>query len=611
MKVPYKCLLFSILTSINCFSAALPDESSVYIKEQLSRIEKAEPNEKIGLLNKMLAYTEEHSSYGDQLRILDKIIEYYNEQTSRKVQFLMKALAISEYLKNIEDIKKYTDLIRSAYIQLKDYSNALKYAEYNHSQFGREINEASLLSLNNVGIVLFCLRDYDKALETFRRCNDLNQQINSLKITNAYLINSSKVYFEVKQYQEAIKLLKEALTINDGYNDRETYIYRELASNYYELGEIHQSYKYANIGLITSKELSDFHRFELFKILSNVYLQKNDLKNYSYYINKYFNYRLNEDSLKTARLIELVDIDYVNQQNTLKINDLTENITREKFNNRLLLTGIFSLLIFLGLIVYFYYVLKRKRRQIELKNSEIEHLNATLELKVIERTEELSLANEELIRKNFEITEALFKGQTMERKRVAAELHDNLGSTLSALKWRLEALSPSNLNPKEKQIYDSIKLMMNNAYIDVRNLSHNLLPIEFEKEGLIGGLNKIISGLNESGRIHFQLRESGNLKEIDPKVAFELYSISLEVINNILKHSGATAGIVDLSFENNFIMLKIEDNGVGFHENHTVGRGLAQIKERVKSINGELVIINCQGLKFEITIPSLLHFPAV
>lgn len=611
MKVPYRLLLLFILISINCFSATLPDEPSAYIKEQFSLIEKADLIEKIGLLNKTLAYTEDHSSYWDQLHVLDKIIEYYNDQTSRKVQFLMKALAISEYLKNTEYIKKYTNLIRSAYIQLKDYPNALKYAEYNYSQFGGEISEGSLLSLNNIGIVFFCLRDYNKALEVFRKCKDINLHINSPKITNSYLINSSKVYSEVKKHLEAVELLKEALKINDGYNNRETFIYQELAANYYQLGQIQLAYQYAHAGLDASGELDDVHKLELFKILSDVYLQKNDLKNYSHYINKYFNYRLNEDSLKTARLIELVDIDYINQHNTLKINDLTQNITREKFNNRLLLTGVFSLLIILGLIVYFYYVLKRKRRQIELKNSEIEHLNTTLELKVIERTEELSLANEELIRKNFEITEALFKGQTMERKRVAAELHDNLGSTLSALKWRLEALSPSSLSSKEKQIYDSIKLMMNNAYTDVRNISHNLLPIEFEKEGLVGGLNKIISGLNESGRIHFQLRESGNLKEMDPKMAFELYSISLEIINNILKHSGATAGIIDLSTGNNFITLKIKDNGIGLHKNHLVGRGLVQIKERVKSINGKLEIFNHQGLKFEITIPSLLHFPAV
>lgn len=118
---------------------------------------------------------------------------------------------------------------------------------------------------------------------------------------------------------------------------------------------------------------------------------------------------------------------------------------------------------------------------------------------------ELQVANDELIMKNQEILEALTKGQTIERKRVALELHDNLGSTLSALKWRLETINGDNLNEKERKVYAGIVDMMKNAYAEVRLISHNMLPVELEERGLFEALNKFINDINISDKLNIKL----------------------------------------------------------------------------------------------------------
>ena len=270
--------------------------------------------------------------------------------------------------------------------------------------------------------------------------------------------------------------------------------------------------------------------------------------------------------------------------------------------NRLLIIGVIIAVTAMLATLFFYYAIKRKNIFIEYQKVEIQDLNQNLEQKIKARTEELSEANKELIKKNFEITEALFKGQTIERKRVAAELHDNLGSTLSAIKWRLGALDEGNLNLKEQEIYQGIKAMMANAYDDVRNISHNLMPAEFEKYGIEGALRKVIKEINENGKIKFTYHTEGDLCKIDKKIGLELYSIAMELITNILKHSNANSGSVTLFKINGIINLTISDNGIGIKNLNKNGNGLGNIKNRINTLKGNIEIFESKSYSTNINL---------
>lgn len=192
-----------------------------------------------------------------------------------------------------------------------------------------------------------------------------------------------------------------------------------------------------------------------------------------------------------------------------------------------------------------------------------------------------------LLRKNAELEAALLEGQTTERKRVAADLHDNLSSMLTAVRWNLMGLNKNNLSERERNLYDEVLTMTTSAHDQVRLISHNLLPEELEKEGLTRALERLVNKLNRSGTIHFNLTITHLAERLSKKTEFELYSIILELTHNVIKHSGATETEISLIRQDERIRLVFSDNGKGLAENRQSGMGIQNVESRVKSLNGK------------------------
>ena len=203
--------------------------------------------------------------------------------------------------------------------------------------------------------------------------------------------------------------------------------------------------------------------------------------------------------------------------------------------------------------------------------------------------------NRNLSRKNKEISEAMLMGQSTERKRVAADLHDNLGSTLSSIKWSLEAIDKSKMGSDELAVHQNLNQMLDNAYNEVRLLSHNLLPEEFEKQGLVAALQYFTRKINQNKSIQFDLEIDENIGHLGKKIEFELYSICLELANNIIKHSKANKARIILERIESELVMQISDNGQGLFENNSDGKGLKNVRARVDSLGGTWEMKNMEG----------------
>ncbi len=277
-----------------------------------------------------------------------------------------------------------------------------------------------------------------------------------------------------------------------------------------------------------------------------------------------------------------------------------------------LMGGLLMLLVFSGILYWRNGLIRKQRAQIEL-------LNVGLEDKVRQRTAELEQANEQLRAKNREIEEALLRGQTLERKRVAADLHDNLGGLLSAIRMSLSALKPDNLNKREQQVYKNLLNMTKEAYAEVRHLSHNLQPDELEKEGLSQALNRLFDKLNQTQLVRFVV-EMDELPRLDKGVEFNLYSICLELCTNILKHSGATEATIQFRRLAGELNMVVRDNGRGLSNNASAtveadasmmaGMGLRNIRARTEAMKGRLEIYSGhnEGTTFFFILPLTATF---
>ncbi|WP_342087711.1 tetratricopeptide repeat-containing sensor histidine kinase [Dyadobacter sp. OTU695] len=195
--------------------------------------------------------------------------------------------------------------------------------------------------------------------------------------------------------------------------------------------------------------------------------------------------------------------------------------------------------------------------------------------------------NRELERKNAEIKAALFKGQTIERKRVALELHDNLSGLLSAVNMSVQSLNPQSLTVPEQSVYQNVKHLIQNAYAEVRNISHNILPAELEKEGLSVALKKLIDRLNQNLPLEFSLNIAGLNERLPAEIEYNLYSIAFELVNNVVKHAQADFVAIHLTRTDVGVDLSVTDNGIGLGQHDPKqGVGLQNIRTRLEALGG-------------------------
>ncbi|MBA4852841.1 sensor histidine kinase [Emticicia sp. BO119] len=205
--------------------------------------------------------------------------------------------------------------------------------------------------------------------------------------------------------------------------------------------------------------------------------------------------------------------------------------------------------------------------------------------------------NRQLRKKNQEIQEALLKGQTTERKRMASELHDNISNKILGVKMRVELLENENFTEKERKNYDSTLRFINEVYSDVRLVSHNLLPEDLEKYGLIVAVENLVKMLNLIDRTRFDTKIQSKQLSLSPRSEYEIYSTILELVNNILKHAQAKNAIISILKEEKLLKISVKDNGIGFnnHLNNMNTLGLKNIHSRIESLRGSVKIMSDGG----------------
>lgn len=187
----------------------------------------------------------------------------------------------------------------------------------------------------------------------------------------------------------------------------------------------------------------------------------------------------------------------------------------------------------------------------------------------------LSIANQQL---NF--SRQLLQVQEAEQKRIAEDLHDELGGNLAAIKMNLQSLEANNEN------LGNIIRLIDTASTNARNIAHNLMPPEFEKTTMEELLQNFFNKLNREGRICFNFYKTGTNGHFDKHDELIIYRIILELTNNIIKHSQAAEATVQLINYDTYLEIMAEDNGRGFNNKDAEGIGLKNILSRVNFLQG-------------------------
>ena len=149
-----------------------------------------------------------------------------------------------------------------------------------------------------------------------------------------------------------------------------------------------------------------------------------------------------------------------------------------------------------------------------------------------------------------------------------------------------------------------ILMLLDDLYVKVRDISHQVYPAFLITDGLIVALDDYIKIINKDNKIVFTF--FGKEPEIEAPKLLNIFRIIQELLNNAIKHAEATEIEVELLFNKEEIFVRVQDNGIGFEQNNDFsGIGLKNIKNRIYAIKGQIECISETGTTFLITIQNI------
>lgn len=185
--------------------------------------------------------------------------------------------------------------------------------------------------------------------------------------------------------------------------------------------------------------------------------------------------------------------------------------------------------------------------------------------------------------------------QEEERKRIAQDMHDELGAVLSITRMHLlQAERKFGVNDEQLlSELQNIRSLTENSLENMRRISHRLMPPQLEQFGFVKTLESVCCQLNETGTIEAIFVPDDNISGLikDQLVLLTLYRICMELINNTIKHSQGTALRLELKLSEKKLLLHYSDNGIGINQvNQREGSGMNNLVDRVRFLGGEYVI---------------------
>jgi signal transduction histidine kinase len=225
---------------------------------------------------------------------------------------------------------------------------------------------------------------------------------------------------------------------------------------------------------------------------------------------------------------------------------------------------------------------------------------------------QLIIDKEQLIQKQLvlekDTQEQYILAQEEERGRLASDLHDDLGGTISSIKLQVSNWQENNISVSPTQLGELLAIV-DKANLDLRAISHDLTPKNFDQLNLFDNLKKRIQEVNREQETQFSLLVPEVVPIIEKTASIHIYRIVNECVANIIKHANATQAIIHITVSNQ-LQIVITDNGIGIPEdskNTKVGIGLKNILSRTFLLKGTVEIVSKpnEGTSLVFEIPIL------
>lgn len=460
---------------------------------------------------------------------------------------------------------------------------------------------------SQMGEIAFRKRNYKEAVEYSSIALAQRRKIGQDKETILSLVKLGEAYTGMQEYDQAEKICKEGLSLSEknGFQKNQESFYRILGIIYGRKGEWEKAYtNYVKHGELKDSLFNESNSKIIFELQTKYESAKKQteisllnkensikelrLENNALEINNNHHIIAQRDQLITinglqlknaAQQLENQRLDAEKKNEDIKVLNNRFRIQRLELANRNFLIAMILIIVLTGAVVF--YVLYNRYK---LKQS--------------------TILQEEIFKQQEIANKSVFDGEQKERIRIARDLHDGVGQMLSLVKMNLSSMDEGS------PVSDKTMDLVDKTIEEVRNISHNLIPEELNF-GIIPALSSLAENINSSGTIAMGLTISPAMRNytFEKQNELSIYRIVQEVVNNMIKHAGASMIHLSIDQIDHTVIIAIKDNGCGLNEgsiDNSKGIGWKNIMARVHLLDGEINVQSekLSGTKIEITLPE-------
>lgn len=411
----------------------------------------------------------------------------------------------------------------------------------------KEINDTLSLAKNNNNkglIISFFYKNQDSARIFYKKSLKFYELLKDEKKLFDTKSNIGLSYAKEKKYKEALKWLHQADSI-------------------------------------PKTNLQNNSLTNLYFLMNGSYKNLNDYKNAYIYLNKFLDYKNKVDLKEQNIAISDIETKYRAAQKE------KENIKlkAERENQKIILLGILGVFIAFLLVGFLMYTNLQRKRELAEKEKELGYQ------KVVSLVKEQELKS----------IDAMIEGQEKERKRIAEDLHDNLGSKLAVLKLQFDGFidkADAKNDIEQVALLTKTGSLLDETYNAVRSMSHVESAGVMVKQGLVESVKLLAENISMANKTEIQVIDFGLETHINHTIEIGVFRVIQELVTNIVKHSNANKATIDITLFDDVLGVIVADDGIGFNANGKVnfnGIGLGTVKDRVERLKGHLTVDSKQG----------------
>ncbi|SHG97911.1 Histidine kinase-, DNA gyrase B-, and HSP90-like ATPase [Flavobacterium fluvii] len=494
----------------------------------------------------------------------------------------LSAIAFSKQSRDSLNIAKTYKNIGTVYEEQKDFKSAMYYYDLAYD-FAKKVNNDLLMAdcENNMGIVYEQQYNYVKALKMYSNAFEIYKAKKDEEKIAMVLNNLAIVYKYLKDYPKAVKNYEAAILLSNKLGDKFM-----VAANQNNLGNVY--------------ELMGNHSKSLeFCLLANanaraIQAQEVIIESYDGISTAYEKLHQYPKAIKYRKLFEEEKSSFINTQRTTQLSEMQVKFeTQKKVDEILVLQQ------------------ERKIRNLKIKEQNFQLTRKNNQMIVFflfvfglvvialiwksRQKLKYQLIQEKIIRETEE----------QERLRIAKDIHDDLGSGLSKINFLSEIIFQKTEHlPDIRNSSESVKETAKKMIENMRDLIWSLNSDNNTIANLVARMREYTTDYLEDFSIDLKYSFPDELPQtnITKEAHHELFMVVKETLNNIAKHSKATAVFFAIEISSQNLVLSIKDNGIGLDEKNKKGNGLRNMKSRLEAIGGTFDLVSEKDLGTEIRV---------